>query len=140
MRQRQSSFTIDTQVPVRSIGAAACAVGGVDLLPSASLDMQKALTKELPRKVRKQLPEMAERVRSSGETITAFCNAARAALDRAQVLATGDASLVVCTPSQRLETEAERDVSFELRLANVAAFIASSSYRSLRSRLGLGRK
>ncbi len=83
---------------VAALVVAACRVVGVDV-PSpqyAMLDeFQRVLAKEMPRRVKKILPDLANAVAHSGQDPVEWVRAATSSLDRLAAIAAGDVSYVL---------------------------------------------
>jgi hypothetical protein len=126
---------------VAAVITAACSLGDVELPgPGPVLELKKALSKELPRRVRKQLPELARSIVSAGVDPFEWCARARRGLDRAEVLAIGDASRVLLSREQRARGETVTGhfmAAQERRLADLGSFTTSTRFRNLRRQLGL---
>lgn len=125
---------------VAALIVAACRLGGVSLEspPFALLaEFERQLGKEMPRRVRKVLPELAARVRSSGEDPLSFYRAATSSLDRMAAVAAGDVSWVLCGDvASRGRVGAS--VEAQERARRLLSFVLSPSYLALRDKLGMG--
>ena len=95
------------------------------------------LTKEMPRRVKKVLPELATAVAHSGQDPLAWVRAATSSLDRLAAIAAGDVSYVLSggdIPRGRLGASMEA----QARAARLLGFVLSPTYLSLREKLGMG--
>ncbi|MCA9597218.1 MAG: hypothetical protein KC776_28085 [Myxococcales bacterium] len=125
---------------VAALVVAACRVVGIDV-PSPQYAMlgefQRVLTKEMPRRVKKVLPELATAVAHSGQDPLAWVRAATSSLDRLAAIAAGDVSYVLSggdIPRGRLGASMEA----QARAARLLGFVLSPTYLSLREKLGMG--
>ena len=119
---------------------AACRLGGVELkAPSFALlgEFQRQLGKELPRRVKRVLPELAARIRSEEQDPVAFYGAATASLDRMAALAAGDVSWVL-TPDAASRGRAPASIEGQERMRRLLSFVLSPTYLALREALGMG--
>ncbi len=119
---------------------AACRLGGVELnAPSFALlgEFQRQLGKELPRRVKRVLPEIAGRIRSEAQDPVAFYGAATASLDRMAALAAGDVSWVL-TPDAASRGRAPASIEGQERMRRLLSFVLSPTYLALREALGMG--
>ncbi len=123
---------------IAALIVAACRVGGVDY-PSPQYAMlaefQRALTKEISRKVKKVLPELAAQVAHSRRDPLAAVAAATASLDRLAAIAAGDVSWVL-SAGRRGEWGASLEA--EQRARRLLSFVLSPGYLTLREKLGMG--
>jgi hypothetical protein len=125
---------------VAAIVVAACRVGEVELPspPFAMLpEFQRLLAKEVPRRVRKLLPELASSVAREGVDLIAWVHAALSSLDRMAAIAAGDVSWVLGGKQRSPlgDTREER-----ARAERLLAFVLSPTYLDLREQLGMGVK
>jgi hypothetical protein len=125
---------------VAALVVAACRLGGVELdaPPFALLgEFQRQLGKEMPRRVKRVLPELAAHVRSQGQDPVDFYRAATASLDRMAALASGDVSWVL-TPDAANRGRAPASIEGQERMKRLLAFVLSPTYLALREALGMG--
>lgn len=124
---------------VAAIVVAAVRLAGFEV-PSPQYAMlaefQRALGKEMSRKVKKLLPELAAPVAQSGQDPVAWVGAATASLDRLAAIAAGDVSTVLAVGGARGQLGASREA--RARAARLLTFVLSPSYLALRDRLGMG--
>ena len=125
---------------VQALIVAACKLGGVELkAPSFAMlvEFQRLLAKEMPRRVRKVLPELAARVRDEGRDTLRFYRAATSSLDRIAAIAAGDVSWVL-TPDAQNRGRAAASVEGQERARRLLGFVLSPLYLELREQLGMG--
>jgi len=101
-------------------------------------EVQRTFRKEISRKVKKVLPDVAQRVGASRQDATAWAQAARRSIDRMAMIAAGDVSLVLsdvlATPREKLGAR----VPGNDRAKRLLGFVLSPSYLELRKKLGMG--
>jgi tetratricopeptide (TPR) repeat protein len=126
---------------VASLVVAACQEAGIQMPnPTYAIfgEVQRAVRKEMSRKVRKVLPDTAQRVASGKQDAVAWAQAARRSIDRMAVIAAGDVSLVLsdvlAVPREKLGAR----VSGNDRAKRLLGFVLSPSYLELRKKLGMG--
>ncbi|MEN9579023.1 MAG: hypothetical protein RJA70_2032 [Pseudomonadota bacterium] len=125
---------------VAALCVAACRVGDVRLPgPEYALvgEFERLLTKELPRRIKKDLPALARAVASSEQDPRAWALAALASLQRLGALAVGDASWVLFSAAQRGTSERDTDTQTEQIRRSVLEFALSPEFQGLRKQLGL---
>jgi len=125
---------------VQALIVAACKLGGVELKapPFALLaEFQRLLAKEMPRRVRKLLPELVARVRDSEQDTLRFYRAATSSLDRIAAVAAGDISWVL-TPDAQHRGRAAASVEGQERARRLLGFVLSPPYLAIREQLGMG--
>jgi hypothetical protein len=126
---------------VAALITAACNLGGVrlDSPPYAMLaEFERLLGKEMQRRVRRVLPELAAAVRGEGTDITAWARAAMATLDRMAAAAIGDVSWVLGGSSGQSRGERPETQEGKLRAERVLSFVISKTAFDVREKLGLG--
>jgi cellulose synthase operon protein C len=124
---------------IAALVVAACKLGGLDLPspPYAMLgEFMRLLGKEMPRRVKKLLPELAHPVVQSGQDPIAWTRAATSSLDRMAVIAAGDVSWVLGGVEGRGRLGASHEA--EQRARRLLSFVLSPVYLMLRERLGMG--
>jgi cellulose synthase operon protein C len=125
---------------VAALVVAACKLAGVeiDVTPFAMLaEFQRQLGKELPRRVRKLLPELAAAIAHSRSDPLRWYRAATSSLDRMAAVAAGDVSWVLAgDAANRGRTAAS--VEGNERARRLLSFVLSPSYLALREKLGMG--
>ncbi len=126
---------------VASLVAAASIEAGVNV-PAPQLavfgEVSRSVKKEMPRKVRKAIPEICQRIAQSGQDSREWARVARRSIDRMAVIAAGDVSIVLSevlgAPRDKLGgLAAEND-----RARRLLGFVLSPSYLELRKTLGMG--
>jgi len=128
---------------IAALVAAACNVAGVrvESPPYAMLaEFERLLSKELPRRVRKVLPDLASAVARSSTDPTAWVAAARASLDRLAAVAIGDVSWVLAGAEGGARGEAPRTSEGKQRAARLLSFALSPAFFAVRDKLGMGVK
>jgi tetratricopeptide (TPR) repeat protein len=126
---------------VASLVAAASIEAGVNVpVPQLAVfgEVSRSVKKEMPRKVRKAIPEICQRIAQSGQDSREWARVARRSIDRMAVIAAGDVSIVVSevlgAPRDKLGgLAAEND-----RARRLLGFVLSPSYLELRKTLGMG--
>ena len=100
-------------------------------------EYQRRIQREIPRKARRALPEVAQRVLGSGQDPAVYFRAARATLDRLGVVAAGDASWVLA-PTVATRGEEPHGPEAKERTRRLLGFVLTDAYLELRERLGMG--
>lgn len=125
---------------IAALTVAAVRIAGNDL-PSpkyALLDeFMRQLGKEIPRRVRKDLPEVAARVSSERPDVVAWVRAATSSLDRLAAIAAGDVSYVLAV-ANGARGRIGASVAAQERAARLLAFVLSPRYLELREQMGMG--
>jgi cellulose synthase operon protein C len=123
---------------VAALVVAACSVGDV-ALPAPAFAMfgefQRQLAKELPRRLRKVLPELARAVAAESPDVLSWVRAATSSLDRMASIAAGDVSWVL---GGRTRTPVGEGREERARAERLLAFVLSPTYLELREQLGMG--
>ncbi len=125
---------------VAALAAAACSVGKHPLkTQSYSMfgEFSRALERELPRRVRKELTPIAEAVAASGVDPADWASAARTSLDRAAALFVGDVSWVILGRKERETQHRNFDATTEERIWSLLRFVLSTDFMRLRAKLGM---
>jgi lipopolysaccharide biosynthesis regulator YciM len=126
---------------VAALITAACNIGGVriDSPPYAMLaEFERLLSKEVPRRVRKMLPELATAVARSGADPLAWVRAARSSLDRMAAISIGDVSWVLAGSDGGGRGDAPKTGEAKLRAARLLSFVLSPAFFAARDNLGMG--
>lgn len=123
---------------VAALIVAACRLGEVDI-PSPAFamlgDFQRQLGKEIPRKVRKLLPDLARAVANEAPDLLGWVRAATSSLDRMAAIAAGDVSWVLGGRARAPVGEGREE---RARAERLLSFVLSPSYLDLREQLGMG--
>lgn len=126
---------------IASLVAAACIEAGASVpQPQYAVfgEVSRAVKKEISRKVRKAITDVAGRIAAERPDPRAWASAARRSLDRIAVIAAGDVSIVLSDvlgiPRDRV---AER-LDGNSRARDLLAFVLSPSYLEIRKKLGMG--
>ncbi len=118
---------------------AVCTVGGSPLRgPSYALtpEFERMLTRELPRRYRKRLPDLAAGIAAVGGDVVEWVRSARASQDRVATLAAGDVSWVLAEDGQRGRLGATAEA--QRRASRLLGFVLSHKHLELREKLGMG--
>jgi hypothetical protein len=123
---------------VAALIVAACRVGEVEIpAPAFAMlgEFQRRLAKEIPRRVRKLLPELARAVQAESPDLLGWVRAATSSLDRMAAIAAGDVSWVL---GGRARTPIGDGREERARAERLLAFVLSPTYLDLREQLGMG--
>lgn len=123
---------------VAALIVAACRLGEVELpAPAFAMlgEFQRLLAKELPRRVRKLLPELARAVAAESPDLRGWVRAATSSLDRMAAIAAGDVSWVLGGRSRTPVGESREE---RARAERLLGFVLSPTYLDLREQLGMG--
>lgn len=126
---------------IASLAIAACIEAGftVPQPPYAVFgEVSRALKKEIPRKTRKIIPEICQRILSSGQDARQWAAVARRSIDRMAVIAAGDVSIVLSDILGAPRAELGGLVADSERARRLLSFVLSPSYLELRKKLGMG--
>jgi hypothetical protein len=125
---------------IAALVVAACRIVGQELPAPhyAMLDeFVRQLGKEMPRRVRKELPDLAARIGAEEPDIVGWVRAATSSLDRLAAIAAGDVSHVLGAASG-MRGRLGASVEAQERAARLLAFVLSPSYLELRDKMGMG--
>jgi hypothetical protein len=125
---------------VAALVVAACKIAGVeiDVTPFAMLaEFQRLLQNEMPRRVKKVLPELAAAIAHSRRDPLLWYRAATSSLDRMAAIAAGDVSWVLAGDASG-RGRPPASVEGQERARRVLSFVLSPSYLALREKLGMG--
>ncbi len=126
---------------VAALIAAACNVSGarVDSPPYAMLaEFERQLSKDLSRRAKKLLPELAENVAQEGRDPLEWVRAAKSSLDRIATIAVGDVSFVLASGEGTARGEAPSTTEAKLRASRLLSFVLSPTFFAVREKLGMG--
>ncbi len=129
------------QNTIASLVVAACIEAGFNVPqpPYAVFgEVNRAVKKEISRKVRKAIPEVCQRILASGQDPRAWAAAAQRSTDRMAVIAAGDVSIVLSDTLKAPRAELGNLISDSDRARRLLAFVLSPSYLELRKKLGMG--
>lgn len=101
-------------------------------------EVSRAIHKEIPRKVKKVIPDVCQRITSSGQDARQWAQAARRSIDRMAVIAAGDVSIVLSDVLGVPRAQLEGLVADNERANRLLGFVLSPSYLELRKKLGMG--
>jgi tetratricopeptide (TPR) repeat protein len=123
---------------VAALIVAACRLGDVELpAPAFAMlgEFQRLLAKEVPRRVRKLLPELARAVQDEAPDLRGWVRAATSSLDRMAAIAAGDVSWVLGGRSRTPVGDSREE---RARAERLLGFVLSPTYLDLREQLGMG--
>ena len=141
LRRGITSLRTRDEATVASVVIAAC--NEVDIkVPNPGYavygEIQRAVHKEISRKVRKSIGDVCQRVVSSRQDARAWAFAARRSLDRMAVIAAGDVSIVLSDILNVPRDQLGSVVPENERSRRLLSFVLSPSYLELRKKLGMG--
>jgi tetratricopeptide (TPR) repeat protein len=123
---------------IAALIVAACRIAEVEL-PSPAFAMlgefQRLLGKEMPRRVRKAIPELARAVQAESRELLGWVRAATSSLDRMAAIAAGDVSWVLGGRSRSPVGDSREE---RARAERLLSFVLSPTYLDLREQLGMG--
>lgn len=126
---------------IAALVIAGCNLGGVkaDAPPYAMLaEFERQLNKEIPRRVRKLLPDIAARVARENADVAAWVRAARSTLDRMAAVAVGDVSWVLAAGDAARRGKALETAEGKLSAERLLPFVLSTTFFAVREKLGMG--
>ena len=103
-------------------------------------EVARSVKKEIPRKVRKAIPDICQRIIASGQDPRQWAAIARRSIDRLTVIAAGDVSIVLADILGAPRSELGGLVADNDRAKRLLGFVLSPSYLDLRKKLGMGVK
>jgi len=124
---------------VAALIVAACRIVDVEIpAPAFAMlsEFQRLLSRELPRRVKKALPELAAALARSSADPGTWYRAATSSLDRMAAIAAGDVSWVLASGGVRGELPQSREG--QARARRLLSFVLSPTYLELREQLGMG--
>ncbi len=126
---------------IASLVIAACQEAGLTVPnPQYAVfgEVSRAVKKEIPRKVRKAIPDICQRIVASQQDPRQWATIARRSIDRLAVIAAGDVSLVLADILGAPRSELSGLVADSERAKRLLGFVLSPSYLELRKKLGMG--
>jgi len=126
---------------IASLVAAASIEAGVNVSPPQLAvfgEVSRAVKKEMPRKVRKAIPELCQRIAQSGQDAREWARVARRSVDRMAVIAAGDVSIVLGDVLNAPRDQLGGLAADNDRARRLLGFVLSPSYLELRKTLGMG--
>lgn len=126
---------------IASLVIASCQEAGLNVpAPQYAVfgEVSRAIKKEMPRKVRKVIPDVCQRIVSSRQDAREWAKAARRSIDRMAVIAAGDVSIVLGDVLGARRDQLEGLVNDNERATRLLSFVLSPSYLELRKKLGMG--
>jgi tetratricopeptide (TPR) repeat protein len=126
---------------IASLVIAACIEAGFNVPPPPYTvfgEVSRAFKKEIPRKTRKIIPEICQRLLGSGQEPRQWAAIARRSIDRMAMIAAGDVSIVLGDILGAPRAEIGGLVADSERARRMLAFVLSPSYLELRKKLGMG--
>ncbi|MCB9588752.1 MAG: hypothetical protein H6718_25300 [Polyangiaceae bacterium] len=126
---------------IAALVVAACRVAGVQVQSPAYAmlgEFERQLSKAMPRKLKKVLPNLAAAFAQSGQDPAQWVEAASGTLDRMGAIAAGDVSQVSLLIENGARGVPPQTQLGQRRLHNLLGFVLSPAYLDLRARLGMG--
>jgi hypothetical protein len=124
---------------VAAIIVAACRLGGAPLdAPSYAMtgEFERQLGKVMPRRIRKDLPELVKAIGEKAQDPVHWVRAATSTLDRAAAIAVGDVSWVLLD-AVSARGEATSTAEGAARASRLMSFVLSPHFSEVRHQLGL---
>ena len=141
LKRGLSSVRLRDDNTVASLVIAACIEAGINVAPlpyAVFGEVARAVKKEMPRRVRKAIPELCQRIIQSGQDPREWAQVARRSIDRMAVVAAGDVSIVLGEVLGVPRDQVQGLVAENERARRLLAFVLSPSYLELRRTLGMG--
>src|SRR5262249_53854346 len=101
-------------------------------------EFERLLGKEMQRRVRKVVTELAPAVQDEGGDIVAWARAAMSSLDRMAAAAIGDVSWVLAGAGGQTRGEPAETEEGRIRAERILSFVLSKTAFDVREKLGLG--
>jgi hypothetical protein len=101
-------------------------------------EFERQFSRELPRRVRKLLPDLASAVADEGRDPLEWVNAAKSSLDRIATVAVGDVSWVLSSAEGTPRGESPKTTEAKRRAARLLSFVLSPTFFAVREKLGMG--
>jgi hypothetical protein len=141
LRRGISSLRKRDDAAIASVVIAVCNEVGV-AMPNPGYpvfaDVSRAVHKEISRKVKKAVPDVAREVAQSGQDPRAWAACARRSIDRMAAIAAGDVSIVLGDILGVPRAELGSAVRENDRALALLRFVLSPGYLELRRKLGMG--
>ncbi|WP_170229410.1 tetratricopeptide repeat protein [Polyangium fumosum] len=141
LRRGITSLRTRDEATVASVVIAACNEVDIKVAnPGYAVygEIQRAVHKEISRKIRKSIGDVCQKVVASKQDARAWTNAARRSLDRMAVIAAGDVSIVLSDTLNVPRDQLGSVVTENERSRRLLSFVLSPSYLELRKKLGMG--
>lgn len=126
---------------IASLVVASCIEAGFNVpAPPFSVfsEVARSVKKEIPRRVRKVLPDVCQRIQHSGQDAREWATIARRSIDRMAVIAAGDVSVVLSDILGAPRADLGDLVAENERARRLLGFVLSPNYLELRKTLGMG--
>ncbi len=126
---------------ITSIVVAACNEVDIHMTEPAYTiypEVRRALHSELTRKLKKQLPELCQRIAGSQPDVARWAAAARRSIDRMALVACGDASVLLDAVVGPEGTPARHAIESNERAKDILRFALSPELLALRAKFGMG--
>jgi tetratricopeptide (TPR) repeat protein len=101
-------------------------------------EVERLVHKEMPRKIRKVVAAIGQRILQTQQDPLPWAAAARRSIDRMALIASGDAASVIDHIVGPPGVAARADMSGDIRVRRLLAFTLSGEYLALRRKLGMG--
>jgi predicted Zn-dependent protease len=142
LRRGVTSVALRDDNTIASLVAAASIEAGVNVpAPPYAVfgEVSRAVKKEgFPRKVRKLIPEICQRIAQSRQDPREWAQVTRRSIDRMAVIAAGDVSIVVSDIVKAPRDQLDGLAAENERARRLLGFVLSPSYLELRKTLGMG--
>ncbi|HZF52291.1 MAG TPA: tetratricopeptide repeat protein [Polyangiaceae bacterium] len=141
LRRGITSVRTRDDAAIASLVVASCQEAGLNVpAPQYAVfgEVSRAIHKEMPRKVKKVIPDVCQRITSSGQDARKWAQAARRSIDRMAVIAAGDVSIVLSDVLGAPRNQLEGLIADNERATRLLGFVLSPSYLELRKKLGMG--
>jgi hypothetical protein len=128
---------------VAALVVAACNIAQVpiDSPPYAMVaEFERQVGKEIPRRIRKLLPDLTAPIADRRADPIAWVRAAKSTVDRMAAIAIGDVSWVLSSSEGSRRGEPPVTAEGRLRASRLLSFVISDDFFSVREKLGMGVK
>jgi hypothetical protein len=126
---------------IAALVVAACNLAqvAIDSPPYAMVaEFERQIGKEIPRRVRKMLPELTAPIAATRADPIAWVRAAKSSVDRMAAVAIGDVSWVIASSEGGRRGEPPVTAEGKLRAGRLLSFVLSDAFFSVREKLGMG--